>query len=197
MKIGSGMKNNLKLERKTLQKEVEEIFPSLIGKKEALELLAQKMKIGLLTRDDDLGSHFCVMTMLYNERGEVLMGLHKKSGLILANGGHVDENELMTEAAIREINEEVGLIIEAVLEPELLTICPIENPKILCKRHYSFWFFIPVKNDFQPDEEKMLKEFDWWRWYKIEEAKKLDSSKEHFEALDFLLNKLDINADEK
>ena len=45
---------------------------------------------------------------------EVLLHWHKKSGRWLPPGGHIEENELPDEAAIREVKEEVGLEIELI-----------------------------------------------------------------------------------
>ena len=45
---------------------------------------------------------------------KVLLHFHKKSGRWLPPGGHVEENELPDEAAIREVMEEVGIEIELI-----------------------------------------------------------------------------------
>jgi 8-oxo-dGTP pyrophosphatase MutT (NUDIX family) len=44
----------------------------------------------------------------------VLLHPHKKLGLWLPPGGHIEPNELPDEAAIREVEEESGLIVELV-----------------------------------------------------------------------------------
>ena len=46
--------------------------------------------------------------------GRTLLLLHKKLGLWLPPGGHIDEGELPEEAALREIREETGLEVELV-----------------------------------------------------------------------------------
>lgn len=46
--------------------------------------------------------------------GKTLLLLHKKLGMWLPPGGHIDEGELPEEAALREILEETGLAVELV-----------------------------------------------------------------------------------
>ena len=46
--------------------------------------------------------------------GRTLLLLHKKLGLWLPPGGHIDEGELPEDAALREIREETGLEVELV-----------------------------------------------------------------------------------
>jgi 8-oxo-dGTP pyrophosphatase MutT (NUDIX family) len=50
--------------------------------------------------------------VVYRER--TLLLLHKKLGLWLPPGGHIDEGELPEEAALREVREETGLDVEIV-----------------------------------------------------------------------------------
>ena len=54
-------------------------------------------------------NHFTATGIVFNNRGEVLMIKHKKLGVWLPPGGHVDENELPCRAALREIFEETGV----------------------------------------------------------------------------------------
>ena len=64
-----------------------------------------------------LTRHFVASVFIINE-GKVLLVHHKKLGLWLPAGGHVDENELPTETAVREAKEETGLDIEIIGEEE-------------------------------------------------------------------------------
>jgi ADP-ribose pyrophosphatase YjhB (NUDIX family) len=55
--------------------------------------------------------HFTVSVYIVH-KDKVLLHLHKKYGVILPVGGHLEENELPEEACIREAKEEAGLNIK-------------------------------------------------------------------------------------
>jgi 8-oxo-dGTP pyrophosphatase MutT (NUDIX family) len=75
-----------------------------------------------LTRD------FTVATFVVNA-GRVLLLRHRKLGMWLPPGGHVEPNELPDEAAIREVAEEAGVAVELVGERGL----PVERPRQLVR----------------------------------------------------------------
>lgn len=50
-------------------------------------------------------------------RDKVLLHLHKKAGVWLPPGGHIELNEGLIEAALREVKEEAGLDVELVGNP--------------------------------------------------------------------------------
>ena len=54
-------------------------------------------------------NHFTATGIVFNEKKEILMIKHNKLKVWLPPGGHVDENELPDEAALREIYEETGI----------------------------------------------------------------------------------------
>jgi len=54
-------------------------------------------------------NHFTATGIVFNHRGEILMIKHKKLGVWLPPGGHIDENELPCQAVLREIFEETGV----------------------------------------------------------------------------------------
>lgn len=61
--------------------------------------------------DEHTGRHFTVAIFVVHD-GRVLLHLHKKLGMWLPPGGHIEEGELPDEAAVREVFEETGLRIE-------------------------------------------------------------------------------------
>ncbi len=65
--------------------------------------------------------------IFYNEK--VLLIHHKKLGVWLPPGGHMEENEFPNECAVRETKEETGLDIE---------LFGIDNVKHKSKEAYSF-----------------------------------------------------------
>jgi len=54
-------------------------------------------------------NRFTATGFVFNDDGEILMIKHKKLKKWMPPGGHVDENELPCEAALREIFEETGV----------------------------------------------------------------------------------------
>ena len=69
---------------------------------------------------------FTVAVFVVHE-GRVLLHRHKKLGLWLPPGGHIEPNELPDEAAVREVEEETGVQVELVGERAL----PIDYPRQL------------------------------------------------------------------
>jgi len=67
----------------------------------------------MITRD------FVTIAFCVNDN-KVLLVHHKKLDMWLPPGGHIDENELPGESAIREFKEETGLDIELVGKQEKL-----------------------------------------------------------------------------
>jgi 8-oxo-dGTP pyrophosphatase MutT (NUDIX family) len=61
------------------------------------------------------GSHFTVAVFVVH-RGRVLLHRHRKLGTWLPPGGHIEEDELPDDAAVREVWEETGIRVELVGE---------------------------------------------------------------------------------
>jgi 8-oxo-dGTP pyrophosphatase MutT (NUDIX family) len=61
------------------------------------------------------GRHFTVAVFVVWE-GKVLLHLHRKLGIWLPPGGHIERDELPDDAAVREVFEETGIRVELVGE---------------------------------------------------------------------------------
>ena len=77
--------------------------------------------------------HFTATGIVLNDAHQVLMIRHKKLGVWLPPGGHVEENELPDEAVLREVLEETGIqarILPNAEEPALsdAAATPLHNP---------------------------------------------------------------------
>ncbi len=59
----------------------------------------------------EITRHFTATTIIVFKK-KVLLHMHKKLGIWLPVGGHIDSDELPEEAAIREVKEESGLTVE-------------------------------------------------------------------------------------
>lgn len=92
----------------------------------------------------------------------LLLGDHRKSGLWLPPGGHVEDGEDPRQAVVREAREELGIEAGAADgRPLFLTV----TPTVGADRHLdvSLWFVLPVGRD----EERIIPdpgEFKSVRW---------------------------------
>jgi 8-oxo-dGTP pyrophosphatase MutT (NUDIX family) len=65
--------------------------------------------------EEHTGRHFTVAVfVVWHEK--VLLHLHRKLGMWLPPGGHIEENELPDDAAVREVYEETGIEVRLVGE---------------------------------------------------------------------------------
>lgn len=64
-----------------------------------------------LTSNTSMERHLTATTMVVCQN-KTLLHLHKKLGIWLPVGGHIDEGELPEHAALREVREETGLDVE-------------------------------------------------------------------------------------
>lgn len=133
-----------------------------------------RIQEGNISRDENPASHICVYFAGYDpKKKRLFMGKHIKSGLWLFNGGHIDINETLEEAIYREMSEEWGMVKNVdINSPSLFTLTHIENPKKqVCKTHYDIWYFIPLnKDEFNPSQKLLRKEFSEWGWKTREET---------------------------
>jgi 8-oxo-dGTP pyrophosphatase MutT (NUDIX family) len=65
--------------------------------------------------DVNTGRHFTVAVFVV-DRGAVLLHRHRKLGMWLPPGGHIEKDELPDDAAVREVYEETGIEAELVGE---------------------------------------------------------------------------------
>lgn len=155
----------------TAQSILEILDPSIADSVATLHAYQQRVTEGLLTRDENPQDHFCAYFLPYNaQTKQVFIIHHKKSGLWLSPGGHVDQGETLLQTVNREINEELGMkdfFIE-LPKPFLLTITPIQRDTRPCKKHYDVWFLVPTDgSSFHVDPT----EFHAAKWVTFDEAK--------------------------
>lgn len=92
--------------------------------------------------------------------GKTLLVQHKKLGIWLAPGGHVERNELPHRAAEREFFEETGVVVSALSAqplqsgvtseylpvPFAVNLHTINKPRgnSFCEQHYALEYFVRV-----------------------------------------------------
>lgn len=148
----------------------------------------QRLEEGLLTRDENPKTHFCAYFLPYNPKTkEVFIVHHKKAGLWISPGGHIDQGEILFEALNREIYEELGVkdFFKEVPSPFLLTTTLIENAVQPCKKHYDVWYLVNTNGDnFNVDPHEFLDV----KWVTIEEARNLVKDPANISALNAIQN---------
>jgi len=122
-------------------------------------------------RKDFVASGFLV------SNGKVLLVKHKKLGLWLPVGGHIEGNETPEEALKREAMEEAGLEIEALSKPAFecsdenvsMLLMPhhlqmelIKHSKEEAHHHVDFIFFCRAKQGKEKLNEKEHNEIRWF-----------------------------------
>ncbi len=157
-----------------------------------------RLSKGNLCREENPVDHFSVYLLIYDpDMKEVFIGHHKKSGLWLPNGGHMEKNESPLDTGVREMQEELGNEIQIVNFPDLpdfLSITEgIDNPGKSCNTHYDIWYFVEADEDrFWPDQEKIKAEFDEMRWVSLSVARKLITDPNNLQALAVLETKFEL-----
>jgi len=165
-----------------LADDIKSVISSSIADKQVLDRFLDRLAEGNLTRDENPTSHFCVYFLPINkESKKIFIVHHKKSGLWLSPGGHIDKDENLLQILNREIFEELGVKdkIKSDIRPFFLTITLINNPPRLCKEHLDIWFSIPMnENEMNID----FSEFHDARWLTFKETRKLVTDKQNIEA---------------
>ncbi|MFH0832737.1 MAG: NUDIX domain-containing protein [Candidatus Aenigmatarchaeota archaeon] len=123
----------------------------------------------------EITRHF-VATVYVIHDNKVLLTFHKKIKKWLPPGGHIDENELPDEAALREVKEETGLDVEIISdkEPRLSNIAtPLHRPEFVQMedvdghQHIDLLYLaVPKTHDL-----KISSESEDVRWFSLHEMK--------------------------
>ena len=167
----------------TLYEEIRAVIDPKLCNEQITKYWLKRLERGDLTRDDGNASHFCCYFLPYNPATrQVFIVHHKKAGLWLSPGGHIDRGESLMQTLNREIEEELGMKqkIKEEIKPFLLTITPIENKTRPCKEHMDIWYRFPTDgSEFNVDPQ----EFYTTRWVSIEEARQLTTDPPNLEAL--------------
>jgi 8-oxo-dGTP pyrophosphatase MutT (NUDIX family) len=112
------MSHSLLKPQLTLRERIEEIISALVPfdgiekdhKEEVLAWIQSGAPLFRVEKPAIPPKHLCSYFVLFDEKAmKVLLVDHKKSGLWLPTGGHVDVDELPHQGAARECEEELGI----------------------------------------------------------------------------------------
>ncbi len=165
---------------------IKEILEQLDAPADIKEKYRERLAQGNLTRDEDPTTHFCSYFFPYRlSDKKVFLVAHKKSGLWLSPGGHIDPGETPAAAAEREMREELGIERRLTEEkPQLLTITYITRDVRACTVHFDIWYFVPMDGVTLTTEKEG--EFDNARWFTIKEAGEALTDESNLKAIDFV-----------
>ena len=98
----------------------------------------------------------------------LLLGDHRKSGLWLPPGGHVEDGEDPREAVVREAAEELGIVAQSVAgQPFFVTVTPTNDAS--SHLDVDLWFVLQVRrgSPLTPDP----REFKSVRWFGLDDQR--------------------------
>ncbi|NMB48716.1 NUDIX domain-containing protein [Candidatus Kuenenbacteria bacterium] len=147
----------------------------------------------------EITKHFTATTFIVHKQ-KVLLHLHKKLGIWIPVGGHIDRDEIPEKAALREIKEESGLDVKIYNPDKQIKMGDVKQlfrpMHILLEninqfhQHIDFIYYASAKSDKvspQNGETKNLK------WFTSDEVKELEGAPENVKALS--LEAIDILKD--
>lgn len=113
--------------------------------------------------------HYCVFFLPFDKQtNRIYLGHHKKADDWIPPGGHLDIGETPTDAAIREMAEELRVdITPDMLQPYTLSIKEIGRPEAGCEAHYDVWYLVNI-----PEQQfsYLKKEYHHAAWFSVKEG---------------------------
>lgn len=126
-------------------------------------------------KDLKLPRYFASVIVM-NKKGKVLLGIRKEDGIATPPGGHAEDHETPTQAAVRELFEETAIIAEEQDLEELPTIDTVHGKICHC---YMFVTKQDATPALDPDKEVYK-----WEWYdKDELPKALEKDPRRFQSV--------------
>jgi 8-oxo-dGTP diphosphatase len=127
--------------------------------------------------------HFTASVAVVDDQDCVLLVQHRKSGLWLYPGGHVEANEDPEQAARREVREEVGIEIDIISDPSYehpavhtvanpftIMVADVSDAVIGVHQHIDFVYAAQPRTTVL---EPQIDEVDAARWVPIAETRSL------------------------
>lgn len=113
--------------------------------------------------------HYCSFFLpIDRNKHKIYLCHHKKANDWIPPGGHIDPGETPSDAAVREMQEELSTAItKDQLQAWNLSVKPINRPDMGCLTHYDVWHLVDIKEQsFRYDP----REYYDGGWFGIAEA---------------------------
>lgn len=121
------------------------------------------------TKGEGNPRHYCSFFLPFDRvAGKIYLGHHKKADDWIPPGGHIEPGETPSDAAVREMQEELKVVItKEVLTPFNLSVKKIDRPEIGCVAHYDVWHLVDIK---EQDFDYLKSEYYDARWFTVSEG---------------------------
>lgn len=141
----------------------------------------QKFQISQLTHTKGEGNldHYCSFFLPYDrDKQMIYLGDHIKAQGWIPPGGHIEPGETPSQAAVREMGEELGVeITRDQLEPFNLSAIVVNRPDKGCMTHYDIWHLVHIKVQ---EFDFLRSEYHGARWFTLEAGVRQMSTHPHF-----------------
>ncbi len=99
------------------------------------------------TKGEGNPRHYCSFFLPYDKgSGQIYLCNHIKAGDWIPPGGHIEPGETPSDAAVREMEEELRVTItKDMLEPYTLSVKPINRPESGCMTHFDVWYLVHMQ----------------------------------------------------
>jgi len=150
-------------------------------------------------------NHFTATGIVFNKNKQILMIFHKKLNVWLPPGGHIEDNELPTNAVIREIFEETGIKVEIFpIENKILTLSnndckELEKPFVLLleniegnwkHNHIDMVFICKALNENFKLQKTEVNDIGWFDIDHVKQLKTFENVKQSIEKAFEIINKI-------
>ena len=134
------------------------------------------------TKKEGNPRHYCSFFLPYDKKvGKIYLGHHKKANDWIPPGGHIEPGETPSEAAIREMKEELGVeITKGQLSAFTVSVKHIDRPESGCVTHYDVWHLVDIK---VRDFDFLKSEYYDAGWFTITEGVKKITKNPDFAAI--------------
>jgi len=101
--------------------------------------------------------HYCAFFLPFDKsKSKIYLCHHIKADDWIPPGGHIEIGETPSDAAVREMKEELHIdITKAQLQSWNLSVKPINRPESGCMAHYDVWHLVHINEqvfDYDPGE---------------------------------------------